>query len=59
MKKSVEKTFFPSVFFDHSEKKSAEKNIIFEMAEKSAQIGGYNPPKKVMIPLITPPEKRF
>ena len=58
-KKWSEKTFVSSVFFDHPKKNRPKKSVIFEMAEKSAQMGGYNPPKRVINPPYNPPEKRF
>ena len=57
--KSAEKTFFSAVFFDHLKKNRPKKSVILKMVETSAQMGGYNPPKRVIIPPYNPPEKRF
>ena len=58
-KKSVEKAFFSAVFFDHLKKNRPKKSVILKIAEKSAQMGGYNPRKRVINPPYNPPEKRF
>ena len=54
-KKSVEKAFFSSEKIDHLKKNRPKKSVILKKAEKSAQIRGYNRPKRVINPPYNPP----
>ena len=54
-KKSAEKAKFSAVFFDHLKKNRPKKLVILKIAEKSAQMGGYNPQKRGYNPPYNPP----
>ena len=53
--KSAEKAKKTAVFVDHSKNNRPKKSVISKIAEKSTQMGGYNPPKRGYNPPYNPP----